>query len=70
MQSSNAASERNQLLGFATTPPDRPITTHRTLSVFKARRVKRDLVTRYCEGRLSEAAVTTAFKFFPELRSA
>jgi hypothetical protein len=40
------------------------------LSAFRARRVKRRLISAYCNGKLSEAAVERAFEIFPELRSA
>jgi hypothetical protein len=40
------------------------------LSPFKARRIKRALVSKYCRGELSQDAVDQAFSVFPELRSA
>jgi hypothetical protein len=39
------------------------------LSKHQARRVKRNLITAFCEGRISETAVARAFSVFPELRS-
>lgn len=67
----NTAVSENTQLSSATTPPDRLVTTtHRTLSVFKARQIKRSAITRFCNGQLSQTAVDELFTLFPELRSA
>jgi hypothetical protein len=42
----------------------------RCLTPFQARRIKRNLVIAFCEGRISQAAVDRAFEMFPELRRA
>jgi hypothetical protein len=49
---------------------DHPAQARQTLSPFQAARIKRQLITRYCRGELSENAVENYFKVFPELRSA
>jgi hypothetical protein len=44
---------------------------HRALlSKDQARQVKRRLISAYCNGKLSEAAVQRAFEIFPEVRGA
>jgi hypothetical protein len=40
------------------------------LSKHQARRLKRFMIRRYCEDRLSAAAVARAFEVFPELKGA
>jgi hypothetical protein len=40
------------------------------LSKHQARRVKQFIISRYCAGCLSAAAVARVFEIFPELRSA
>jgi hypothetical protein len=40
------------------------------LSPFKARRIKRAIVSKYCRGEIPETAVTRIFDLFWELRDA
>jgi hypothetical protein len=48
----------------------RPSTPRPTLSPFQAKRIKRQLIEKYCRDELSAEAVANCFELFAELKHA
>jgi hypothetical protein len=70
MQTSNAASEQNQPYDEIAREQQAAHHQRQLLTPFKAKRIKRALIERYCREQLSEAAVSQVFSTFPELKGA